>query len=239
MNRPLPTNAILTGVSRGIGNAIASRLAHEHIRLTVTARDAEKLEAAAAEWRDRGADVHVAPGDITDEAFVDDLFAGHAERFGPLEALVHSAGIAPYGSIRDVPVSTFRDCLEVNLVSSYNCVRHAVRAMDGRGDGKIVLLGSVRSHWATFGDYGGYPASKFGLRGMVEGITRQLHQEGSRIAVSLVCPGKTDTDMGNPKGDADAMPPDVVADAVLHTLRAPPGINVYDTVVFPTTMRVW
>lgn len=234
--------AVVTGAGRGIGRSIAEHLAMEGATVIATARTARELDELASEMKDASGEVIPLPGDITDEQFVDDLFGRVERRFGRLDILVNNAGIAPFGPVETLAVDDVRKCLELNVVAAFNCMSHAVRLMKATGDtGKIINIGSVRSHWTEAGDGGAYNASKAGLRSMTESVARQLHGAGSRIAVSLVCPGVVDTTLTNPKREDRPgwLRPKDIARSVLHVATAPPDVNVFDVVVIPMNQQPW
>jgi NAD(P)-dependent dehydrogenase (short-subunit alcohol dehydrogenase family) len=234
--------ALVTGAGRGIGRAIALLLAEEGARVVLTARTAGQLEAVAGRVEEIGGQATAVAGDVADETFVARLFAEVRSRCGRLDILVNNAGIAPFGPIEDLPAARFRAALEVNVLGPFLCMQQAVRLMKEQdGAGKIVNVGSVRSHWTEAGDAGAYNASKFALRALTESVARQLQGEGCRIAVGMVCPGVVDTTLTNPQGQPrpDWLAPETVARAVLHALTAPDQVNVFDTVLFPTVQRPW
>jgi len=234
--------AIVTGAGRGIGRSVAEHLAMEGATVIGTARTAGELNELAAETKDAPGEVIPLLGDITDEQFVEDLFHQVRQRFGRLDILVNNAGIAPFGPVEVLTVDDVRRCLELNIVAAFNCMSHAVRLMKATGDtGKIINIGSVRSHWTEGGDAGAYNASKAGLRSMTESVARQLHGSGSRIAVSLVCPGVVNTTLTNPKGEDRPgwLRPADIARSVLHVATAPPEVNVFDVVVIPMCQQPW
>ena len=130
----------------------------------------------------------------------------------------------------------------INVVAAFACTQAAVRFMKRLAvPGKIINIGSVRSHWTEAGDGGAFNASKFALRAITESIARQLHGDGSDISVGLVCPGVVDTPLTNPDGEdkPDWLKPSDVAAAVLHTISAPAKVNYFDTTLFPTSQRPW
>jgi NAD(P)-dependent dehydrogenase (short-subunit alcohol dehydrogenase family) len=234
--------ALVTGAGRGIGRAIAPALAADGCSVVLTARTADEIDSAAAQIEDAGGSALAIAGDLTDEKFVEELFATVRERFGRLDILVNNAGMAPFGSVTELPVDQFRATLELNVVAVFHCTQHGVRIMKENGDrGKIINIGSVRSHWTEGGDGGAYNASKYALRGMTETIARELHGSGSKIAVGMVCPGVVDTSLTNPDGETREgwLEPEDIARAVLHAANAPDGVNVFDTVVFRTEQKPW
>lgn len=234
--------ALVTGAGKGIGQATALCLAREGAQVALTARTASDLDRAAAQIRADGGYALPMPGDITDEAFVDRLFQKVIETYGGLDILVNNAGIARVGPIEDSPADIVRRTLELNVTAAYNCLRHAVRIMKANGDkGKIINIGSVRSHWTECGGSGAYNASKMGIRAISESAARQLHGSGSRIAVSLICPGAVDTPLTNPKREPrpDWLRPEDVASAILYAAAAPDNVNVFDITLFAMFQKPW
>lgn len=234
--------AVVTGASRGIGRAVALRLARAGAEVVGVARGPEGLHEVGLAVASEGGSFHPIAGDLSDAGFVHRLFAEVAERFGRLDLLVNNAGIAPFGSVVDLPPEELTRCLEVNVVAVFACIQEAVRLMRGAGTaGRILSIGSVRSHWTEAGDAGAYNASKFALRALTESIARELHGEGCRIAIGMICPGVVDTPLTNPSGEPrpDWLLPETVADAVLYAASAPDDVNVYDVTLFPTSQRPW
>jgi NAD(P)-dependent dehydrogenase (short-subunit alcohol dehydrogenase family) len=161
----------VTGAARGIGLAIAERLASEGARLTLLDRDEARLA---------GATVRVV--DISDR---DAVFAALTE---PLDALVANAGIG--GSNEPGPDDRFDEILQTNLYGTYWCVRAAEPLLaDG---GRIVVTSSILSRIGVAG-YTGYCASKAALLGLVRSLAAELAPR--RIQVNAICPGWVDTDM--------------------------------------------
>jgi len=234
--------ALVTGASRGIGRAVAELLARHGATVVVCAREASALDEVTSAIAQAGGRAFAVPGDITDDAFVESLFATVRQRFRRLDILVNSAGCAPFAPVEDLPVHQFRHCVMLNLVAAYACMQQAIRLMkETGGGGKIVNIGSVRSHWSEAGDAGAYNASKHGLRALTESVARQLHGSGVNIAVGMVSPGIVDTTLTNP-GCAprpDWLKPETVAQAVLNAVTAPPDVNVFSTVLFPMSQKPW
>ena len=161
----------VTGAARGIGLAIAERLAAEGARLTLLDRDEPRLE---------GATIRVV--DISDR---DAVLAAFTE---PLDALVANAGIG--GANEPGENDRFDEILRTNLYGTYWCVRAAEPLLaDG---GRIVVTSSILSRIGVAG-YTGYCASKAGLLGLVRSLAAELAPR--RIQVNAICPGWVDTDM--------------------------------------------
>ena len=251
-SKPLLSGRItlVTGAGKGIGRAVAALFAAHGATVVAVARteaDLRDLAADAQSARPAGGAVVPVPGDLTRDAFVEQLFATVRQRFNRLDVLVNSAGAAPFADVEAMPVADFRYCMELNVTAVFACMRQAVVLMKetdgvgGGGVGKIINVGSVRSHWTESGGAGAYNASKYALRGLTESVARQLHGSGLNIAVGMVCPGLVDTPLTNPARTPQPtwLTPAQVAEAVLHAATAPPGVNVYDTVLFPMFQKPW
>jgi NAD(P)-dependent dehydrogenase (short-subunit alcohol dehydrogenase family) len=234
--------ALVTGSGRGIGRAVAELLARHGATVVITARTASDLEEVATTIRQTGGQAVPVAGDITDGSFVERLFEAIHQQFGRLDILVNNAGIAPFGPIEDMPVEKLRYCLELNVIAVFACMQRAIRLMKQTGGtGKIINIGSVRSHWTEGGDSGVYNISKYGLRALTESVARQLHGSGVNIAVGLVCPGVVDTTLTNPKQEPRPgwLTAETVAEAVLYAVTAPPQVNVFDVTLFPMMQKPW
>jgi NAD(P)-dependent dehydrogenase (short-subunit alcohol dehydrogenase family) len=171
VSRFVGKHVAVTGAARGIGLAIAERLAAEGARLTLLDRDEAHLE---------GATIRVV--DISDREAV---FAAFSE---PLDALVANAGIG--GGNRPGENDRFDEILQTNLYGTYWCVRAAEPLLaDG---GRIVVTSSILSRIGVAG-YTGYCTSKAGLLGLVRSLAAELAPR--RIQVNAICPGWVDTDM--------------------------------------------
>jgi NAD(P)-dependent dehydrogenase (short-subunit alcohol dehydrogenase family) len=168
-------HAVVTGAGTGIGRAVAERLAAEGARLTLLARDAERLHDVAA-----GATAKAC--DIRDEAQV------RAAIDEPLDFLVANAGIG--GPNEDGPDDRFDDVVRTNLYGTYWCCRAAEPLLpDG---GRIVVTSSILARIGVPG-YTAYCASKAALLGLVRSLSAELAPR--RIQVNAICPGWVNTDM--------------------------------------------
>lgn len=233
---------LVTGAGKGIGRAAAMLFGRRGSQVVAVARTAADVEGVVAEIESNGGNGLAVAGDITDDAFVERLFGTVRDRFGRLDVLVNNAGIAPIRPVEELPPATLRACLELNLVALFNCMQRAVRFMqEVDGTGKIINVGSVRSHWTEAGSAGAYNASKQGLRAMTETVARQLHGTDSRIAVGLVCPGVVDTPLTNPKGEPRPgyLRPEEVAESIAFAAAAPPGVNIFDITLIPMAQKPW
>lgn len=227
--RFVPT-ALVTGASRGIGAAVARRLAKSGARVALLARSADALGALAQEI---GGDAIPLVCDIRDPAMVARTLASLTEEIGgPPDIVVNNAGSFFLSSAQETSVESFSDTLAVNLTAPFAVVHALLPAMRDVNAGHIVTIGSVADRM-TFPGNAAYAASKFGLRALHEVMRAELR--GSGIRVSLVSPGAVNTALWDPvdpdnqpgfTSRGDMLTPDLVADAVLYVVTAPLDLNV-------------
>ena len=192
MSAPLAGRvAIVTGGGRGIGAAIAARLAEDGAEVAVCDLDegparAVAGKAAAASGR-RAIPVHI---DVADEASVRDGFAAVGERLGPVDVLVNNAGIDVIGPFVESTEEAWRRIIEVNLVGTLRCCRAVAPGMLERGRGTIVSIASDAGKVGSSGE-AVYSATKGGIIAFSKTLARELARGG--ITVNCVCPGPTDT----------------------------------------------
>lgn len=179
-------HVVVTGGGRGIGKAIAERLAAEGATLTLLARDVERLQSVATEL-----DAGFATCDVRDRGQVDAAFAAAAARRGPIHALVANSGLG--GPNADGPDDRFDDLVATNLSGTYYCARAALRQLaPGPERRDLVVIASILARIAV-GGYTGYSASKAGLLGLVRSFAAEL--AGDNVQVNAICPGWVDTEM--------------------------------------------
>jgi NAD(P)-dependent dehydrogenase (short-subunit alcohol dehydrogenase family) len=178
-------HAVVTGASRGIGLAIARALQAQGARVTLMARDAAALEAAAA---DLGGATGWQAIDVADAAGVAAAF----ERAGRVDILVNNAGQAASAPFMKTDEALWQRMLEVNLSGAYHCIQAALPAMLDAGWGRIVNVASTAG-LTGYRYVAAYCAAKHGLVGLTRALALELAAKG--ITVNAVCPGYTETDI--------------------------------------------
>ena len=186
-------SAVVTGASKGIGRAIAVRLARDGWDVVVNYATNEGAAKETAEAvADAGAQAVLVGGDVTDPDTAARLVAAGTE-LGSLEAWVNNAGISVLAPIVDTSVADMERMLAVNYMGTYHGVQAAARSMIATNTrGRIVNVASEAAV-QTFRYLGAYAASKFAVVGLTQAAALELGQYG--ISVNAVGPGTTETDM--------------------------------------------
>lgn len=188
-----PRIALVTGASRGIGRAIAARLAAAGYRIAANAHEEGDLEAFCAEAQGTGLACHPFAGDVSDEGQVQAVVDRVARELGQIGILVNNAGTNLVKGIEDITPEEWDRILAVNLKSVFLCSKAVIPAMRSRRFGRIVNISSIAAkRGALFGDVH-YSASKAGIIGFTRTLARQLAPDG--ITVNAVAPGLIATDL--------------------------------------------
>src|SRR5271163_3228956 len=174
-------SVLVTGGNRGIGLAIARRLAADGDSVTVTSRAGEPIEGLS-----------VVQCDVRDAASVDAAFTAIEQDQGPVEVLVANAGITKDQLLALMKEDAFTDVLDTNLTGAYRVAKRAVRGMIKMRRGRMIFISSVVGLYGS-GGQANYAASKAGLVGLARSLAREL---GSRnITANVIAPGFVDNDM--------------------------------------------
>ena len=195
--------AIVTGGSRGIGRAVAVRLAKDGMNLVINYRgNSEAAEETERLCRELGAEVLLVQGDVSRAEDCEKLAAQAKEAFGRVDVLVNNAGITRDGLLARMTEEDFRAVLDVNLVGPWNMMKAVNRIMMKQRYGRIVNLSSVTGLMGNMG-HTNYAAVKAGILGMTKSYAREVASRG--ITVNAVAPGFIDTDMTEamPEGAKD------------------------------------
>jgi NADP-dependent 3-hydroxy acid dehydrogenase YdfG len=233
--------ALVTGASSGLGAAIAIAFGRLGWPVALGARRTEKLDAIASQVEEAGGKPFAHALDVTDTASIDAFASAVETNLGPPEVIVSNAGIGRAGRLPELPIEDIEAELDTNLLGPLRLVRRLLPALLERRGGDLCFVTSLNAVLPRPLQIG-YTASKAGLEAAVR--TLQMELEGSGVRTSIVRPGPAQTEMGwdwAPELQKELldewrrwgilrhmnfMAPDQVAEVVVTTVTAPPGVHL-------------
>lgn len=226
--------ALITGASRGIGRAIALRLARADATTVLAARTQTDLLAVAEVIHALGQETLVVPTDVTSDQQLEALAAAALERFGHIDLLVNNAG----GGLPRAPITKARFMdwdwtLRVNLWATMALTKLVLPTMIERRSGAIVNICSLAGLTGKAGE-AAYAAAKFGVRGFTQSLFEEVREYG--IKVSTICPGYVDTALIPPNRRMDRskmIKPEDVAEVVYGVITSPTHVCPVEVVMQP------
>ena len=202
-------NVVVTGASRGLGLAIAERLAADGFHVIAVSRK----EAAGAER------ITPAAFDLSDTAAIPDFVRGLRQRFGPIYGLVNNAGLGTEGLLANMPDADIEALIRLNTLSPIVMSKYVVRGMMAQGRGRVVNMSSVVA--ATgFNALTVYAATKASLVGFTRSLAREVGRVG--VTVNAIAPGFIDTEMTKSLSEKDR--DRIVARSALRRLANPADV---------------
>lgn len=237
--------ALITGASSGIGEAIARHLGRVGARLVLGARRAERLGGVARAVNEAGGDAVAVAADVTRREDLERLVAEAQRRYSRLDVLVNNAGIMPLSLMRARRVDEWDRMIDVNLRGVLYGIAAALPVFEAQGSGHVINVTSVGDR-VVVPTAAVYSATKFAVRALSEGLRQEA---GSRLRVTLVVPGATESELANGISDPelrrvavedyrrDLLPADAIARAVAFAIGQPPDVDVNEIVVRPTAQQ--
>lgn len=188
--------AVVTGAAKGLGRAIALRLAEEGGRMALCDIDSTGLDQTVADITAKGGQAFGMVGDVTDEEPAARLIADAVARYGRLDILVNNVGGSRPAKIWEMTADQWDFVIRLNLRSAFLCTRAAVPHMMKQRSGRIVCLSSGAREgtpWTAYYQGGSaYSAAKAGIHGFIRDVALELAEHG--INVNAVAPGPIDTE---------------------------------------------
>jgi len=183
--------AIVTGAGRGIGRAIAIRLAQEGCKMVVNSASESNTNACAEQLRAMGAEVVAVPGTVADTKVIDAMFDAALETFGTVDIAISCAGITRDGMLHRMTDEKWDEVIAVNLSGTFYLNRRAAQHMRAQKSGRIVNISSL----SRLGNLGqaNYAASKAGVVALTKTASKEL--AGFGVTCNAICPGFIETDM--------------------------------------------
>jgi 3-oxoacyl-[acyl-carrier protein] reductase len=227
--------AVVTGAARGIGEAIAIRLARMGATVVLTARDQARLGEVKAGIEQQGGKALVQPCDLTDEKAVAALGERVRQEYGRCDILVNNAGL---GVLRkpliDLPVAEWDQMMHTNLRGPYLMIRSFAPMMIAAKYGHIINISSLAGK-NVLPEGAAYAASKWGLNGLTYSVAEELR--GYNVRASVIAPGSVNTQFGGPGSTKDRtrmVQADDVAQVVAMLVTQPPTSFVSEVLLRPT-----
>lgn len=184
-----PRHALVTGGGSGIGAAIAQALVTVGMRVTITGRRPEVLQALAARYPGQ---MQAVVADVTEEAAIAQAFAQAKAGFGPVQVLVNNAGQAHSAPFLKTDAALWQQMLAVNLTGTFLCTQAALPDMLAAKWGRIINVASTAG-LVGYAYVAAYVAAKHGVVGLTRALALEVAKKG--ITVNAVCPGYTETDI--------------------------------------------
>jgi 3-oxoacyl-[acyl-carrier protein] reductase len=226
--------AIITGAGRGIGAAIACKLADLGALTVLCGRTRASLESTAAAIRQAGGQAEIADCDVTDVHSVEAVSARVSETFGRIDILVNNAGVGDFGTpLHLMPPESWDRVLNTNLRGVYYCIRSFAPLMVRARKGHIINISSLAGKNAL-PKGAAYSASKWGLNGLTYSVAEELR--AYNIRVSVICPGSVNTELSPHEGKdpGKMLHPEDVAHVVAMLVTQTPQAFASEILLRPT-----
>ncbi|MBR1730336.1 MAG: 3-oxoacyl-[Selenomonadaceae bacterium] len=201
--------ALVTGASRGIGKAIALKLAAEGAKVAINfAGNVAKAEEVKAAIESAGSEALLVQADVSNVEAVDEMIAKVVDKFGKIDILINNAGITRDNLLMRMKDSDFDEVINTNLKGVFNCTKAVSKLMMKQRSGRIVNMASIVAITGNAGQTN-YAAAKAGIIGFSKSAAKELAARG--ITVNVVAPGFIETDM-------TAVLPDKIKESMLNEI---------------------
>lgn len=226
--------AIVTGAGRGIGKAIAVELLEAGFFTALCSRSQESAASLEAEISSFAGNFMISSVDILIEEEIERFISSVAEKKGRIDVLINNAGVVYTGPVEKTDTEQWDEMMAVNARGTFLMVKHSLPLIPKGGH--IVNIGSNASK-KGFPGWAAYCASKFAVLGFTNSLREELRDRG--IKVSAVLPGPTRTDIWDSLGGkwdrTKMMSPEVTAKTVMSVINQPPGANIDEIDIVPST----
>ncbi len=222
--------AVVTGAGSGIGEAIATLLHEEGVKVILAGRNKDKLQNVANQLAQDS--VKVVPTDVTKKEEVDELIKIAQQTFGGLDIVINSAGQMLSSKITDYQVDEWDSMIEVNIKGTLYTTQAALPTMLEQSSGHLINIASISGFEVTKSSTI-YSATKAAVHTITQGLEKELAKTG--VKVTSISPGMVDTAITaayNPT-DRKKLEPQDIAEAVLYALTQPSHVNVNEITVRP------
>lgn len=228
---------LITGASSGIGEATARVLAKNGHKVVLGARRTDRLEKIVAEIRAMGGTAEFRKLDVVNREDVRAFASFAREKFGRVDVIFNNAGVMPVSPMNALKTDEWDSIVDINIKGVLNGIAAVLPLMEAQGSGHIISTASTGAH-AVGGQFGVYCASKYAVRAIMEG----LRQEMSKIRVTTISPGVTESELGHDITVADtatavkqlrsiALDTNAIANAVLYAINQPADVDANEMII--------
>ena len=237
MDIPTKRRALITGASSGIGKETALAFARAGIDVALISRSQNKLEAIAQVAQQIGVRAKAYPFDLAEVSLVQAKISAIAADFGGIDILVNNAGMGYTGTLRETSLTDWLQVINLNLTSVFQCILGILPMMRDGGGGTIINIASVAGQ-QPFPNWGAYSVSKAGLIALSKTLAAEERAQGIRVTV--ICPGAVNTELWDTEtvhadfNRSAMLPPEIVAQAILHTALLPEQAVVEELTLMPS-----
>ena len=237
MTFPEKRRALITGASSGIGKATVLAFAEAGIDVALVSRSLNKLTEVETQARKAGVDARAYAIDLAIIDQVKDQISKLVEDFGFVDVLVNNAGMGYTGTLMETPLADWRQVMDLNLTSAFQCIQAVLPSMRDRRHGLIINIASNAGQ-AVFPGWGAYSVSKAGMIALSRILAAEERSSG--IRVTTLCPGSVNTplwDTSTVQADFDRMgmlTPEAVAQSILHIVQTPQQAVVEALTLMPS-----
>lgn len=191
---------LVTGASRGIGNNIAKKLAHENIVIANYNKSKEKAISLKEELKKDNINIDIIKADVSNRKEVKEMVNQIIDKYGKIDVLINNAGISQYKLFTDITDDEWEEVMSVNLKSNFIVTQEVVKNMISNKKGLIINISSI---WGVTGAAMevAYSTSKAGIIGLTKSLAKELGP--SNIRVNAIAPGMIDTAMNSKFSDEE------------------------------------
>jgi 3-oxoacyl-[acyl-carrier protein] reductase len=231
--------SVVTGSGRGIGYAIAVRLAKENHNVVLVSRTESELKKVKKELDLIGSDTSYFVGDVADEKFAENAIKEVQRKYSKIDHLINNAGIGIMKRLIDANLDDFKKQVNTNLYGAFNFAKAVLPGMIKRTSGSIINISSLASKNSFIGGTM-YSATKHALNGFTKSLMLEIREYNIRVAT--ICPGSVNTGFGSgskldPRSSGRILLPEDVAEMVAAIIKLPARAMASEIDLRPTNPK--